>query len=541
MDSWPLAGEDEQLEFNGHQSQPVMQAPHGRWLSVCRLADGAKQWSREERGQIDERMIAVRKGRIYYHVAQVGTFCRRLPGGEQVWADTDAETVAAIDAGRDKIKDNDLSLKGMQISQASPIAQDEALIICALRYDNAVALDPDSGKLLWKLPHRGFIRGRGTPQLSMQGKWYTVSGVYDMRTGKLLDKLKLPQSGCGSATAAADYFISDFGGLFEIATGNLVPTHGRQRALRPGQHRGRRPGGEPRVDVRLSHALERVPAFTSVPDLSRQISRQKADRRQMAAQAPAAAAFAVDNQDWPTCRHDNGRSGATAVSVSLTGAIACSALEVANRGQGRPALGNLGVLMHSVAAAGKAWSAGPTASSANWTPPPGDWSGNIRPAPNCSPRPWRPADGSTRGPAAAMCSAWSRLRKAALAFPRRAGPVDRRILWYGQLLGTWPLVGGVTLHDGTVYAIAGYQNLNGTHAYAGLADGSLKWDTHDAGNGPGDWGGAGSLWRDRYRRRPFMVVRPGQRPRSACGTVFLCFSCHVGLRQPFRGAVDGSR
>lgn len=488
-----LAGEDEQFDFNGHQSQPVLKNPHGRWLSVCRLADGVKQWSHEEAGEIDERMIAVRKGHIYYHVAQVGTFCRNLSNGDQVWANTNAETIAAIETGRDKIKDGDLSLKGMQISHPSLLAQDEALIICALWYDNAVALDPATGNLLWKLPHGKFIAGRLTPQLSMQGKWYTANGIYDMRTGRQLDnKFRLQQFGCGPSTALADYFIGCFGDVSEIGTGKLVRSMDDKGPCDVGSIVA---GGVvlcPASTCSCGVPVKGSRAFTSVPDLSLQTSQQNADRLQKSAQTPTPAGFAVDNKDWPTLRHDNNRSGGTAVSVSAAGAHKLlwqwKTPTVATPG---PLLGTW-VPTAPVAAAGKVWFGGidgvirqfdAASGTLQWEYPTGAKLFAPPVAAN-----GRVYAGTGNGDVLCLDSATGQL-----LWRFRAAPFDRRIMWYGQLVGTWPLVGGVTVHDGIVYAIAGYQNLNGTHAYAlDAVDGSVKWETHDAGNGPGAWGDEGS-------------------------------------------------
>lgn len=488
-----LAGEDEQFEFKvkAPASQPVMKAPRGRWLSVCRLADGAEQWSRQESGEIDERVIAVRSGRLYYHVSRVGTFCRRLSSGEQVWANTNPETVAAIDAGRDKIKDYDLSLKGMQIAHPSLLAQDEALIISALWYDNVVALDPDSGDLLWKMPHTRLIAGRCVPQVAMQGKWYSANGAFDMRTGKQLAKWKLQQFGCGPSTALSNYFIGCFGDVCEVGSGKL---------LRPSDDKGPCDVGSivaGRVIFCTASACGcTVPvkgsrAFTSVPDWSRQMAQQKITRCQTAAPGPAAASFTVDNKDWPTCRHDNSRTGATAVGVSRTGAHRLLWRWKA------PAVATAGSLLGTwapsapVAAGGKAWLAGAdgvirqfdaASGDLQWEYPTG---GKIFVPPVAANG--RLYAGTGNGDVLCLDG------KGKLRWRFRAAPIDRRIVWYGHLLGTWPLVGGVTVQDGVVYAIAGYQNLYGTHAYAlDAADGSVKWETHDAGNGPGSWGGEGS-------------------------------------------------
>ena len=66
----------------------------------------------------------------------------------------------------------------------------------------------------------------------------------------------------------------------------------------------------------------------------------------------------------------------------------------------------------------------------------------------------------------------------------QAGPADRRLFWFGHLLGTWPVVPGVLLQDGVAYTVAGYQGENGIHAYAlDPKTGSVLWEQDDAGSG----------------------------------------------------------
>ncbi|MCA9057896.1 MAG: PQQ-binding-like beta-propeller repeat protein, partial [Planctomycetaceae bacterium] len=45
----------------------------------------------------------------------------------------------------------------------------------------------------------------------------------------------------------------------------------------------------------------------------------------------------------------------------------------------------------------------------------------------------------------------------------RVAPEDRLIPVYGNLISTWPVAGGVVVHDGSVYAAAGIAHYDGTH------------------------------------------------------------------------------
>jgi len=63
----------------------------------------------------------------------------------------------------------------------------------------------------------------------------------------------------------------------------------------------------------------------------------------------------------------------------------------------------------------------------------------------------------------------------------RAAPVERTIPIYGTLSSTWPLGGGVLVHDGVVYAAAGISNYDGTHVFAlDARTGKIKWQQHSS-------------------------------------------------------------
>ncbi len=67
----------------------------------------------------------------------------------------------------------------------------------------------------------------------------------------------------------------------------------------------------------------------------------------------------------------------------------------------------------------------------------------------------------------------------------QAAPAQRRMLWYGHLVNTWPITGAMSVDDnGVAYVLAGYQPENGVHAYAvDIATGELRWQRHDLGSG----------------------------------------------------------
>jgi outer membrane protein assembly factor BamB len=66
---------------------------------------------------------------------------------------------------------------------------------------------------------------------------------------------------------------------------------------------------------------------------------------------------------------------------------------------------------------------------------------------------------------------------------RRVAPADRRILAYGDLLSTWPITGGVLAEGGVVYTVAGILDVDGTYVAAlDAASGEVKWCNLDSGH-----------------------------------------------------------
>jgi hypothetical protein len=65
----------------------------------------------------------------------------------------------------------------------------------------------------------------------------------------------------------------------------------------------------------------------------------------------------------------------------------------------------------------------------------------------------------------------------------RAAPLERRIRVYDSLLSTWPVAGGVLVHEGVAYCAAGINNYDGTHVYAlSAADGKIQWQNNSSGS-----------------------------------------------------------
>jgi len=146
--------------------------------------------------------------------------------------------------------------------------------------------------------------------------------------------------------------------------------------------------------------------------------------------------------DWPTYRHDEGRSGATSAAASLTPDAAWKA-QIGGR-LTPPVVANGQVLVASIDAH-TLHALDARTGTALWTYTAG---GRIDSPPTL----YRGLVlfGSADGHVYAL-----RASDGALSWRYRAAPMDRRVVAFDQLESAWPVHGSVLIHNGTLYCTAG--------------------------------------------------------------------------------------
>ncbi|MBI5724233.1 MAG: PQQ-binding-like beta-propeller repeat protein [Planctomycetes bacterium] len=467
---------------------------NGTLLAAYDLAAGRELWRRQEKSPIDERMIAVNAGKIFFHAAGAGAFCLELKTGKGVWTNSDPPLLDAVD----KIKDN--ILKESILSQRGLIATNDGIVLGTYWTNKLVVLSPQTGSLLCELPPAGWSRAiRG---YVMDGKWWCHLGPVDLTTGKSAGKGNLVVDGCGPSTAAPGLQIGGFGQIKETAGGKLLsrgeikspcdmgtvvsdgvivtpPSMCRcnlenwgYRALASGQGAG----------------------LNKIPDASSRLVSVSKDPPGVLAAAAA---------DWPTCRANVARTGSTSVSV-LQAAPAVrwrwspsKSVEfdtsVLDKQMGRTTTQTQFVPTPPIAAAGKVWL--------------GDASGVVRCLDAASGKQlWSFAAAARLFAPPALADGrlffgsgdgWIYCLDAASGrqlWRFRAAPLERRTMWFGHLVSTWPVVTGVAVHEGVAYAAAGYQSINGVYVYAlDAASGQVRWENCDTGRFDGPTGGSGAV------------------------------------------------
>lgn len=464
-----LAGDPDQYQSSSLQNE--LRNPFGTTLAAYDLAAGGKLlWREDEAGPVDHAEVALRDGHLFLHAQGSRVACRDLRTGKVRWANTDPQALALLADRTERRQD---LLVSLPILTAAP----EVLFFSAAWLKNQVALDPADGKLLWSQP--AGKAARTLHSLVLDGKVRLPNAVLDARTGEKVSDEKLPAAGCGPTKAVPGYLLTAFASC--VPVGGTTPVRATDVKgpcdIGPVVADGLvlNPSGRCRCNLEMQgyRAFGGAGAFdphAPVADPARLVPGPAA--AEPATTAPPAAA---DPRDWPTYRHDSGRSGASPATVAKGGPArllwqfaeppaglappppAGQTLETryypefvptqAVAAEGRIIYGGAdGVVRCLDAATGKP----------AWDYPVG--TKLFAPPTLAGGRAYVGA-----GDGWVYCL---RLRDGALIWRFRAAPIDRRIAWYGHQISTWPLTGGVIVHGGTAYAVAGYQDHNGIHGWA---------------------------------------------------------------------------
>ncbi len=484
-------------EYKPGTLQTLTKNPYGQKIGVYDTDNGELLWSADAEGDVDERSIAIAKDRLYFHVQGGATYCLNLEDGSKVWTNDDPKITKLIEEKMDK------RFGGFLESQRSMLVHDNAVLFVAVWHKNTVALDPDTGQMLWHAEtSRGW--GRAVKGFVYDDKWFD-NGVYDLKTGEQVSDARVPSSGCGPSTAADGIFVTAFGSIQDaehdetLHISDVKPSCDLGAVIAEGMIVN--PGGICRCNMELQgfRAMGSADGFdlASAPEIEDRLRRAEGYER--------VAAVLVDEKDWPCLRRDVVRSGKSEVSVPDNAKIlwtyrpqtpinweltdiqadrfATAPVAAANRIWFADALGTVRCLDDTGA---ELWNY-PTGYKVFVSPELADG---------------RLFVGTGDGKLVALEAATGRLLWEFLA-----APVREQTRWYGHIVNRWPVLGGAVVKGDTVYTAAGFQDCNGLHVYAlNAQDGSVKWESHDGVTGgefglESAWGlygnlavGAGRLW-----------------------------------------------
>lgn len=451
--------------------------PSGRKLSAVALDDGRELWKTEETGEIDERAVAVSRGRIVYQVSGIGTVCRDVTSGRELWRQTGAVPAAEQ---RNSTPEDTLLV-------STPVLRfdGETVIIASSGLQNQTALDAADGKVLWQREVKR--KGRSLAAVLSNGCWY-ADAVYNARSGDKKGEIATPQDVCSITSQIPGYYVTAFAEVVDIQTGKTV---------RPSDVKSICDVGTIVADGAFYNPAAQCTCNVDIHGARKAISAHGLDphaagpgqgRIQVCAPAPRESAESA--ADWPTARHDASRSGASPAEVGTPSGLKWS-------WAGKIPAAPEGVLMRflptaPVAAHGAVLFGSPdgllvccdeATGKERWRTFAG---GGLFAPPVISGGLVYAGTGDGR----VLCLD---LKDGSPVWRFSAAPGQRLMRWYGHPVSNWPLVGGLTVHEGVCYAVAGYHDSGGLHVYAlDRRSGKILWQNHDAGRSNGQQPGVGN-------------------------------------------------
>ena len=483
-----LAGEPDTIVPIAYQT--VSANPNGRELAAY---DGEKElWHETLGGDVDERMIAVRDDRVYTLTPGIGVQCRELRTGKVAWVNPDTDLQAEFRVPESK------ALGQYLYSQPNLMAVDDVILLRAVWAKNIASLSRVDGKLLWRKPSGG--GGRALTSLAVNGQWLGARGAIDLKTGQPAPGPRFVMSGCGPTTAVPGYLITCFGTVADMKTGKVLRPDDIKSPCDVGSFASEgmmiTVPSECQCGYELKGYRVLAPAGAIQPHAA-----TDAKARLTTLETAEPTAMALTDADWPTYRRDAARSGASTATVgdnvkvlwrwrpatadapTATPPATAPATPKTPPLPAPPRLAADFIATAPVAAAGFVWFVSHDGVVRCLKADSGEqvWSFATAGMAFAPPTIWqgRTLVGGGDGKVYCLDATTGKC-----LWQLQTGPVDRRVFWFGHLISTWPVMGGVAVRDGVGYAVAGFQAENGIHAYAfDPKTGQVKWEKHDAGSG----------------------------------------------------------
>ncbi len=478
-----LAGEIDGVTPISYQT--VSNTPVGRELAVYDLESNKVLWHETVAGDIDERMIVVRDGQLYYLAQGVGVVGRDVKTGNVVWTDSDADVQTEFKTPELKV------IKEFLVSLPVLSALPEELVFRAKWVKNTIVLSRKDGAILWKKPTEGGSY-RGLTACPVGNLWIGGGKPLDLKTGAPVTGPNFISSGCGPTTGTPDYLITCFGKVMDIKTQKVVRFEDIKSPCDVGTIVSDGNMITMPSECGCYFEMKGYRTLASAGSITPHTAGPWKERLTVADPAEPAA-LAPTDADWPSYRHDAQRSGASASTIGFAGVAAKILWQWDAPGSGAhtsPYPFSIGqnvrpdfVSTAPVAADGLVIFGSPDglirclkadSGTEVWNfathsllfKPPTIWQGRV-------------LVGGGDGHIYCLSA-----QSGKLLWQLQAAPHDRRIFWYGHLISTWPVMTGVAVQDGIGYAIAGYQKENGLHAYAfDPKTGQVIWENDAAGSG----------------------------------------------------------
>ena len=421
-------------------------------------------WQYDSDDYLDSRGVCMKNGRIYVYSPQKFLACLDTKTRGVAWKNSDADLLDAIGPdGRAQHYVTGYS------TQTFIKCNDEYILFAGPQRERLVVASAKDGGVLW-------CKEGGNLQMVLQEDGFYAAGPattgakYSYKDGQVLARLPNRRA-CTRATGSIDsIFFRTPGGTVRVETASNTAQH--IAPMRPPCQDGviisdgQLYWGPWMCGCQLSlyGHISLAPAgdfdFHPVLDDSR--------LEQGDGDMASVADFRIRRGDWPAYMGNNGRIPQTNVSVPEQAEIAWT-IDATTETPTAPVVAGGLVFI-------------------------GDRAGIVRAIDVDGQQKWKAYTGGAIyfSPAVAggrvyvgSADGWVYAFEAATGrrlWRFRVGPASRRIPVYGKLISTWPVSGGVLVHDGVVYAAAGIAHYDGTYVVAlDAVTGKVKWYNDKSG------------------------------------------------------------
>ncbi|MEW6307073.1 MAG: PQQ-binding-like beta-propeller repeat protein [Verrucomicrobiota bacterium] len=445
--------------------------PHGFGdvIAAYDLKDKNLVWKHREETPIDSRGMAILEEQMFLYCPDKHLRSLSIRSGSIAWSNTDTETLKLIEEPGKGL----ISTPGWR-TETMVVATPKALVIQGQTHMNVVAVSTESGRLMWQKkkvtnnPNAIYVDGNVILGVGPGGRNVALDPV----SGAQVEDLGFTKRACTRLTASTDSFFCRGEGMIRFDRDSRQVTV--DGAARPACNDGVIPAngliylGPWSCDCNLS--LIGAIARCSAADFQFEHQATNAERLETFANAGELKPMPVSEQDWPTYRGNNQRSGSTAVRVG----------PAAQQWQYRPERANVpteataaGGLIFFGGEDGKVRAVEAGKGELRWT---FATAGIVKYPPTI--HDGRAYFGSGDGHVYCLEAATGRL-----LWRFRAAPVERHMMVYGAVSSTWPVNTGVLAHDGAVYFAAGIVDHDGTYVYAlDAKTGEIRWQNNSSGH-----------------------------------------------------------
>jgi len=512
-----LAGETDKIKQSFMVKYPLN--PVGNCLTAYELSTGKELWRHQETQTIEERRIAVHRGRVFAACSEASVLCRDLKTGELQWENHDPAQLGNLNSSSNLRNDESYQrtepnklLPGAPVllTQKAMTVLDKGVVIgdystCQKgQHPKLISLSPENGSFQCKLPSSDY------PNLftigeDIDGNWWTRNGdLIDLTNGKKVGSLGMPGGfyvrNCGSTISAPGMLITCHGLIVDRKSGKTLAKSEVKSPCDMGTVVSDGVIVSPPSSCRCDFENCGYRVLMSGALLHPESGLNPAKQLETAS-TTVPPPLDITALDWPTYRGNCERTGSTpALIPDLT----------VQRWQWKPAkpvdfhvytvtnperTTSIPDFVPSppIAAAGKIWFGDASGILRCLDAATGQivWSLPTGAKMFTAPTVWKGCLYAGSGNGYVYCLDAVTGRE---LWRFHAAPLDRRMMWYGHLISTWPIVTGVLVRDGTAYFAAGHQGINGIYVYALDAEtGIQRWEAHKFSFPANNGGGSGAV------------------------------------------------